>query len=84
MPKFFEKELKNGFQFYIDDFLPELKKKGIVIDHRMQAVPYLLADYKALSKEEKAPYEARAEEWKIATKERNARPDHEKLNCSEQ
>ncbi|CBY34310.1 unnamed protein product [Oikopleura dioica] len=65
----------------MDDYIPELRRQGIVIDHKQEAVPYLLADWKALSKEEKAPFEARAEEWKIATHGRNARPDHEKLNC---
>jgi len=43
-----KKNLKNGFNFYMDDYIPELRRQGIVIDHKQEAVPYLLADWKAL------------------------------------
>ena len=66
-----KKPPKNAFSFYMDEFIPDLKKKGVKINHKREflawlrhnddnleeAVPYLLAEWKALPKEEKHPYE---------------------------
>ena len=66
-----KKPPKNGFSFYMDDYIPGLKRQGIQINHKRtffllvklvkisleEAVPHLLQQWKALSKLEKEPYE---------------------------
>ena len=66
-----KKPPKNGFSFYMDEYIPGLKRQGIQINHKRtfflvgytnndileEAVPHLLQQWKALSKLEKEPYE---------------------------
>jgi len=76
-----KKPPKNGFSFYMDEYIPDLKRQGIRINHKQEAVEHLLGSWKSLSKADKEPYEEMAREWKIQHHGRNARPDNEKLDC---
>ncbi|XP_013395238.1 protein maelstrom homolog [Lingula anatina] len=62
MPK---KQQRNGFYFYMQDLMPELRREGRVFPNGMaDVVPVAHPRWKMLSEQDKARYEQMAKEWK--------------------
>jgi len=59
-----KKNPKNAFSIFMDEKIPELRRQGHNVSFKGDAVPLCHAEWKSMTAEQKAPYEAKAKKWK--------------------
>nr|CAB3263593.1 protein maelstrom 2-like [Phallusia mammillata] len=74
-----KKAPRNAFSFYLDEAMKEFKRQGKPVSNKSEAVPLVHETWKNMSPKEKAPYEAKAKEWKM-TNRNQPRPG--RLDCT--
>ncbi|XP_076822345.1 protein maelstrom homolog isoform X2 [Clavelina lepadiformis] len=74
-----KKAPKNAFSFYLDDVVIELRRSGKSVANKSEAVPLVNDKWKNMTKEEKAPYEQKAKEWKLMNRQQ---PRSGRLDCT--
>lgn len=66
-----KKNPKNAFSIFMEEKMPELRRQGHNVSFKGDAVPLCHAEWKSMTPAQKAPYEAKAKEWKKNKKANN-------------
>lgn len=69
-----KKNPRNAFSFYLDDAVVMLRKKGIIVSNKFEAVPYVHDKWKNMSEDERATYQMKAKLWKIEKGQKIQKP----------
>ncbi|XP_065738419.1 protein maelstrom homolog isoform X2 [Phocoena phocoena] len=57
---------RNSYYFFVQEKIPELRRRGLPVAHVADAIPYCSADWALLREEEKKKYAEMAREWRAA------------------
>uniref|UniRef100_A0A8D0P2D7 Protein maelstrom homolog n=2 Tax=Sus scrofa TaxID=9823 RepID=A0A8D0P2D7_PIG len=57
---------RNAYYFFVQEKIPELRRRGLPVARVADAIPYCSADWALLREEEKEKYSEMAREWKAA------------------
>ncbi|PNI48285.1 MAEL isoform 4 [Pan troglodytes] len=60
------KPSRNAYYFFVQEKIPELRRRGLPVARVADAIPYCSADWALLREEEKEKYAEMAREWKAA------------------
>ncbi|EHA99152.1 maelstrom-like protein [Heterocephalus glaber] len=57
---------RNAYYFFVQEKIPELRRRGLPVARVADAIPYCSADWALLREEEKEKYSEMAREWRAA------------------
>ncbi|XP_049633547.1 protein maelstrom homolog [Suncus etruscus] len=68
------KASRNAYYFFVQEKIPELRRRGLPVARVADAIPYCSTDWALLSEEEKEKYAEMAREWRAAQGRDSAAP----------
>nr|2CTO_A Chain A, novel protein [Homo sapiens] len=60
------KASRNAYYFFVQEKIPELRRRGLPVARVADAIPYCSSDWALLREEEKEKYAEMAREWRAA------------------
>ncbi|XP_004613785.1 protein maelstrom homolog [Sorex araneus] len=76
------KASRNAYYFFVQEKIPELRRRGLPVARVADAIPYCSADWALLSEEEKEKYAEMAREWRAAQGKDPAPVEKQKPVCT--
>ncbi|KAM5237492.1 protein maelstrom homolog [Ctenodactylus gundi] len=73
------KASRNAYYFFVQEKIPELRRRGLPVVRVAHAIPYCSADWARLTEEEKEKYAEMAREWRAARGRAAAPAEKQKL-----
>ncbi|XP_053771881.1 protein maelstrom homolog [Desmodus rotundus] len=76
------KASRNAYYFFVQEKIPELRRRGLPVARVADAVPYCSADWALLGQDEKEKYADMARAWRAAQGKESGPPEQQKPVCT--
>ncbi|KAB0361814.1 hypothetical protein FD755_002393 [Muntiacus reevesi] len=73
---------RNAYYFFVQEKIPELRRRGLPVARVVDAIPYCSADWALLREEEKEKYAEMAREWRAAQGKDSGPSEKQKPICT--